>query len=87
MALRSRFGAVAICGLAAGMAPATDYPLSIGNCGQTLVFDDAPERVVTIGQSTTKMLYALGLGEQAQGTSVWFNDVPPEFSRKRKPSV
>ncbi|UFM64949.1 hypothetical protein LOS78_14860 [Paracoccus sp. MA] len=52
MALRSRFGAVAICGLAAGMAPATDYPLSIGNCGQTLVFDDAPERVVTIGQST-----------------------------------
>ncbi|WP_062562726.1 ABC transporter substrate-binding protein [Paracoccus aminovorans] len=80
MTLRSLFGAVAICGLAAGMAQATDYPLSIENCGQPLVFDSAPERVVTIGQSTTEMLYALGLGEQVQGTSVWFNDVLPEFA-------
>lgn len=79
MILKSRFGAVVICSLAAGMAQATDYPLSIENCGRTLMFESEPERVVTIGQSTTEMLYALGLGEKVLGTSVWFNDVLPEF--------
>lgn len=62
-------------------AQATNYPLSIENCGQTLVFQAAPERAVTIGQSTTEMLYALGLADRVQGTSVWFNDVLPEFAQ------
>lgn len=80
MILGRLLGAVALCGIAAGAAQATDYPLSIENCGQTLVFDAAPERVVTIGQSTTEMLYALGLGDRVKGSSVWFNDVLPAFS-------
>lgn len=61
-------------------ALATDYPLNLENCGQTLSFDHAPERVVTVGQSTTEMLYALGLGDRVEGTSVWFNEVLPDFA-------
>lgn len=61
-------------------AQTTSYPLSVENCGQTLVFDAAPARAVTIGQSTTEMLYALGLGDRVHGSSVWFNDILPEYA-------
>lgn len=71
--------------LALGMGSAvmaeaeTRYPLTIENCGHELRFDAAPARTVTVGQSTTEILYLLGLGETVQGTSVWFNPVLPEF--------
>lgn len=61
------------------MAQPTAYPLSIENCGQTLRFEAAPRNVVTIGQSVTEVLYALGVGDRMAGTSLWFNDVLPEF--------
>src|SRR3546814_5519684 len=35
-------------------AQATDYPLSLTNCGQTITFDAAPDRAVTMGQSDRK---------------------------------
>ncbi len=60
-------------------AASTTYPLKIDNCGQTLTFNGAPKGVAAIGQSTTEMLYALGLGDKVAGTSVWFNEVLPEF--------
>lgn len=60
-------------------ALATDYPVTIENCGQSITFDAAPESAVTVGQSATEILYALGLGEKVTGTSVWFNDVLPEY--------
>ena len=60
-------------------APATHYPLTLENCGASLTFAQAPARAVTIGQSGTEMLYALGLGQQLAGTSLWFNDVLPQF--------
>ncbi|MCK9798292.1 ABC transporter substrate-binding protein [Pseudomonas sp. MAFF 302030] len=60
-------------------APATQYPLTVENCGARLTFNQAPARAVTIGQSGTEMLYALGLGSKLAGTSLWFNDVLPEF--------
>ncbi len=60
-------------------AASTTYPLTIGNCGQELTFNAAPKSVVAVGQSTTEMLYALGLGDKVVGTSVWFNEVLPEF--------
>ncbi|MFD2738901.1 ABC transporter substrate-binding protein [Sulfitobacter aestuarii] len=60
-------------------ADQTQYPLQLENCGHELRFEAAPARAVTIGQSTTEILYALGLGEQVVGTSVWFNPVLPEF--------
>ncbi|MEX2576312.1 MAG: ABC transporter substrate-binding protein [Halofilum sp. (in: g-proteobacteria)] len=58
---------------------ATDYPLTVTNCGQTVTFEAAPERTVTVGQSATEILYALGLGDRVVGTSVWFSAVLPQF--------
>ncbi|WP_028694298.1 ABC transporter substrate-binding protein [Pseudomonas cremoricolorata] len=60
-------------------AAATHYPVNIDNCGQPLSFAHAPQRAVTIGQAGTEILYALGLGDKLAGTSLWFNDVLPEF--------
>ena len=65
-------------GSAAFAAP-TRYPLTLDNCGVKLTFEQAPARVVTIGQAGTEMFYALGLGERLAGTSLWFNDVAPQF--------
>lgn len=56
-------------------ATSTHYPLTVDNCGVPLTFQHAPKRTVTIGQSATETLYALGLGDKVVGTSLWFNDV------------
>ncbi|OIQ44229.1 MAG: ABC transporter substrate-binding protein [Roseobacter sp. MedPE-SW] len=61
-------------------AQQTEYPLTISNCGFDQTFDAAPNATVTVGQSTTELLYLLGLGEKVAGTSVWFNPVLPQFA-------
>ncbi|MDH0744969.1 ABC transporter substrate-binding protein [Pseudomonas sp. GD03842] len=66
--------------MSAAIAAPTHYPLTIDNCGVPLTFAHAPHRIVTIGQAATEMLYALGLGQQVVGTSLWFNDTLPQFS-------
>lgn len=63
----------------AQVATATDYPLTIENCGRTVTFDQAPERVVSLGQSNTEILYHLGLADKVAGTAVWFNPVPEKY--------
>ncbi|MBJ3777959.1 ABC transporter substrate-binding protein [Acuticoccus mangrovi] len=82
--IRHALAATAIVGTAivgtATTAQATDYPLTLTNCGVELTFDAPPERVVTIGQSATESLYTLGVGETVVGTSVWFNPVLPRFA-------
>lgn len=69
--------------LAAGIAPAqaeaTRYPLTIENCGHRVTFDKAPSRIVSIGQTQTEVLYALGLGDRVVGTAVWFSPVAKRF--------
>lgn len=60
-------------------AMATDYPLTLENCGRTVTFDNAPERVVSLGQSNTEILYHLGLADKVVGTAVWFNPVAEEY--------
>ena len=76
--------AAAALGLSAAGAAAepTRYPLEVENCGSRLRFDAAPGNVVTIGQSVTEVLYALGVGERMAGTSLWFNAVLPEFAEQ-----
>lgn len=64
----------------AGNAQQTEYPLTVSNCGFDQTFDAAPNATVTVGQSTTELLYLLGLGEKVAGTSVWFNPVLPQFA-------
>ncbi|ONG52303.1 ABC transporter substrate-binding protein [Pseudoroseomonas deserti] len=84
---RARRGAFLSAFLGAGLlaalptaAQSTAYPLTVENCGQTLSFPAAPRNVVTIGQAATETLYALGVGENMAGTSLWFNAVLPEFA-------
>jgi iron complex transport system substrate-binding protein len=64
---------------AIGPAQATDYPLTIKNCGNVLHFDHAPSRVVSIGQSNTEVLYSLGLADKVAGTAVWFGPVLDQY--------
>lgn len=54
-------------------------PITLENCGVQIRFDRPVESVVTVGQATTEILYALGLGEKVKGTSVWFTEVLPEY--------
>lgn len=79
----SQYAGLAALFLAAGtvapQAEATDYPLTVQNCRQSITFDAAPQSVVTVGQSATEILYSLDLGEKVIGTSVWFNPVLPQF--------
>lgn len=58
---------------------ATDYPLTLPNCGMDVTFDKAPDSAVTVGQAATEILYSLGLGDKVTGTSVWFTSVLPKF--------
>lgn len=72
---------VVIAGLAAScsLAQATDYPLTLENCGVPIRFESAPKSTVTIGQSATEILYALGLADRVRATSVWFTPILPQF--------
>ena len=53
----------------------TSYPLTLANCGRQVTFKKAPERAVSIGQSSTEILYLLGLQDRMVGTSVWIGPV------------
>lgn len=66
-----------LCSVA--QAAPTQYPLTLQNCGSTQTFAHAPARAVAIGQAGTEMLFALGLGDKLVGTSLWFNDVLPQY--------
>lgn len=71
---------LAIAGLMSSTALATEYPITIENCNQTLTFDAAPEKTVSIGQATTEALYSLGLAEKVIGTAVWHTDVLEQYA-------
>ena len=60
-------------------AEPTRYPLTLENCGESVTFKAAPKRVVSIGQTQTEILYALGLGERVVGTAVWFGAVAKPY--------
>ncbi|WP_235040492.1 ABC transporter substrate-binding protein [Vreelandella profundi] len=78
--IRSMLLAVSGVSASYAMADTTDYPLTLNNCGKQISFSAAPNGTVTIGQSATEILYALGLGDQVLATSVWFTPVLPQFS-------
>lgn len=73
--------ATAVAVALAPMARAgTEYPLTLTSCGHRVTIDKAPERVVSVGQSTTEILYLLGLADKVAGTALWINPVLPEFA-------
>ncbi|KAF1050765.1 MAG: Hemin-binding periplasmic protein HmuT [Stenotrophomonas maltophilia] len=71
----------ALCSSGPAIA-ATQYPLTVNNCGQSLPFAQAPQRVVTIGQAGTELFYALGLGSRLVGTSLWFTPVQAQYAEQ-----
>jgi len=58
---------------------ASSFPLEIENCGHSVNMSAPPERVMTVGQASTELLYRLGLHERVIGTSNWFTDVAEEY--------
>ncbi len=63
----------------AALAAPTRYPLNLENCGASVTIDHAPRRVVSVGQTQTEILYALGLGDRVVGTAVWFGPVAKPY--------
>ncbi len=61
-------------------AASTSYPLTIENCGQKVIFDKAPSKIVSIGQGMTEVLYSLGLADKVAGTAVWVGPVLPQYA-------
>ncbi|KMO39415.1 ABC transporter substrate-binding protein [Methylobacterium aquaticum] len=60
-------------------AEPTHYPLALENCGASVTIKQAPRRVVSIGQTQTEILYALGLANRVVGTAVWFGPVAEPY--------
>ncbi|PKA45305.1 ABC transporter substrate-binding protein (plasmid) [Rhizobium sullae] len=78
--LHFAFAALAVCGISASaFAAPTAYPLTITNCGRSVTFEKAPERVVSVGQAMTEILLSLGLADRITGTAVWFSPVLKPF--------
>ena len=75
-----RTGLIGLSLLATSAAAEGNFPLTIENCGHSVTFDAPVTSSVTVGQAATEVLFALGLGEQVLGTSVWFNEVLPEYA-------
>ena len=65
---------------AAEPAPSADAPVTVDNCGTSVTFDAAPERVVTIKSTSTEMLLALGLGDKIVGTAFQDGPVPDQWA-------
>ncbi|WP_313351248.1 ABC transporter substrate-binding protein [Paracoccus sp. (in: a-proteobacteria)] len=58
----------------------TEYPLTLTSCGHEITIEKVPASVVSVGQSTTEILYMLGLADKVAGTALWINPVLPEFA-------
>ena len=72
--------AFGLTGLAAPSLAATQYPLTISNCGQQVTFEKAPAKIVSIGQGMTEVLFSLGLADKITGTAVWVGPVLPQYA-------
>lgn len=57
------------CGSTAAAPSASDDGTRVSSCGLELTFERPPERVVTLDQSSTETLLALGLADRMAGTS------------------
>lgn len=61
-----------------------EYPLEIEDqFGNKVVFEEAPERIVSLAPSHTEILFSLGLGDNVVGVTS-FCDYPEEASTKEK---
>lgn len=82
--LRLTTAIIATFALAPMAFAGTEYPLKLTSCGHEITIERAPERVVSVGQSMTEILYMLGLADKVKGTALWINPVLPEFAEVDK---
>jgi iron complex transport system substrate-binding protein len=73
-------GVAALGFLATSASAATQYPLTIQNCGVDVTFAKAPERAVGLGQNSAEILLLLGLEDKMAGTAFWPSKVLPELA-------
>lgn len=59
---------------------ATEYPLTLDNCGEEVVFEAAPQRAVTMNQSAAEILIHLGVGDRIVGTGYEIDEIPDEIA-------
>lgn len=78
--LQSLSLAFVLAGISAPALAATQYPLTVNNCGQTLTFRKPPIKIVSIGQGMTEVLFSLGLADKISGTAVWVGPVLPQYA-------
>ncbi len=78
--LKSFSLALGLAGFAAPALAATQYPLTLTNCGQQVTFEKAPAKIVSIGQGMTEVLFSLGLADKIAGTAVWVGPVLPQYA-------
>ncbi|MBL3594006.1 ABC transporter substrate-binding protein [Rhodovulum sulfidophilum] len=69
---------LAVSGVA--VQAATDYPLTIENCGQSVTFSQAPQNAVALGQNSAEIMLLLGLEDRMAATAFWPNSVLPELA-------
>lgn len=50
-------------------AGATQYPLTLDNCGVKVTFDKAPERAVGLGQASAEIMLLFGPEDRMVGTA------------------
>lgn len=69
------------CGGPAEPAPSSSSTtaVTLTSCGQELSFQRPPERAVTLDQSSTEILLALGLQDRMAGTSNLKTEIAPEY--------
>jgi iron complex transport system substrate-binding protein len=60
---------------------ATDYPLTLKNCGVDVTYEQAPQRAVTLNQSAAEILISLGVGDRVVGTGYEIDTVPAEIAQ------
>ena len=56
-------------------AGGTSYPLTIENCGESVTFESAPQRTVSLDQDATEILLSLGVQDRMVGTASWTDPV------------
>ena len=68
---------------AAGPDPgssAAGYPVSVQNCGRTVIVNSPPKRAVSIDQPATELMLALGLADRMAGSASWSDPVHPDLA-------
>nr|CEL20158.1 ABC transporter (iron.B12.siderophore.hemin), periplasmic substrate-binding component [Kibdelosporangium sp. MJ126-NF4]CTQ97383.1 ABC transporter (iron.B12.siderophore.hemin), periplasmic substrate-binding component [Kibdelosporangium sp. MJ126-NF4] len=70
---------VGACAAPAQTATPGKAATTITNCGRPLAFEQPPSRVVTLEQSSTETLLALGLGDRMVGTAFRSGRILPEY--------